>query len=196
MTTQLQDYFRRDQASGVTAPDLSKDCSYPEYIVRTRVKRTQFTSVSLDPKKINIFGPTLYRTLQTNIDEDGHAIVEHADLIRQLRSAAASTKKEERARALQAQRYAKRRQEGLIKWNFTLEGVDRKDLTTWALRNVQQYFGRAAISGTHCAEFKVCSCRLTLLPADQAKTPTMISNTIVDMISISIVFLVLGAFAL
>jgi hypothetical protein len=136
------DYFRRDQADGVTAPDLSKDCSYAEHIVRARGKRTQLTSVSLDRQKINDFGPALYRVLRPDIDRDGHAIVEHADLMQQLRAAAESNVKEERARALQAQRYAKRRQEGLVRWNFSPGTVDRKDLITWAFRNVQKYFVR------------------------------------------------------
>jgi hypothetical protein len=34
--------------------------------------------------------------------------------------------KEERVRALLAQRYAKRRQEGLVKWNFSLGGLIAK----------------------------------------------------------------------
>ena len=71
MTPKPPDYFRRDQADGVTAPDLSKDCSYAEHIVRARGKRTQLTSVSLDPQKINDFGPALYRALRPDIDGDG-----------------------------------------------------------------------------------------------------------------------------
>ena len=43
-------------------------------------------------------------------------------------------------RALQAQRYARRRLEGLVKWNFPLKGIDRGDWITWAFRNVQKYF--------------------------------------------------------
>ena len=70
MTPKPPDYFRRDQADGVTAPDLSKDCSYAEHIVRARGKRTQLTSVSLDPQKINDFGPALYRALRPDIDGD------------------------------------------------------------------------------------------------------------------------------
>lgn len=143
MKPQSTDYFRRDQADGITAPDLSKDCSFAEHIVRARGKCTQLTSLSLDPTKIADFGPVLYRALRIEIDRDDHAVVEHAELMNQLRAAAASSEKAERARALQAQRYAKRRQEGLLKWNFSLDGVDRKDLIIWAFRNVQKYFGRA-----------------------------------------------------
>lgn len=142
MTPKPPDYFRRDQAYGVTAPDLSKDCSYAEHIVRARGKRTQLTSVSLDPQKINDFGPALYRALHPDIDGDGHAIIEHSELLQHLRVSAELNEKEERVRALQAQRYAKRRQEGLVKWNFSLGGIDRKDLISWAFQNIQKYFRR------------------------------------------------------
>jgi hypothetical protein len=134
------EYFRRDQADGVSAPDLSKDCSYAEHIVRARGKRTQFTSVSLDPNKIDDFGPTLYRAIRHAIAGDGHTLVEHAELMRELRAAAESSQREERARAIQAQRYAKRREEGLVEWRFALGNVERKDLITWAFRHVQKYF--------------------------------------------------------
>jgi hypothetical protein len=130
MTDQSPEYYRRDQADGVTPPDLTKDCSYAEHIVRARGKRTQFTSISLDPEKIRDFGPMLYRALQRQIGQDGHAIVSHRDLLQQLHEAAASTAKEDRARALQAQRYAKRRREGLVVWSFLLDGIDRKTLVT------------------------------------------------------------------
>jgi len=143
MTPKPPDYFRRDQADGVTAPDLSKDCSYAEHIVRARGKRTQLTSVSLDPQKINDFGPALYRALRPDIDGDGHTIIEHLELLQHLRVSAELNEKEERVRALQAQRYAKRRQEGLVKWNFSLGGIDRKNLISWAFQNVQKYFRRA-----------------------------------------------------
>ena len=142
MTPKPPDYFRRDQADGVTAPDLSKDCSYAEHIVRARGKRTQLTSVSLDPQKINDFGPALYRALRPDIDGDGHTIIEHLELLQHLRVSAELNEKEERVRALQAQRYAKRRQEGLVKWDFSLGGIDRKDLISWAFQNIQKYFRR------------------------------------------------------
>jgi hypothetical protein len=143
MTPKPPDYFRRDQADGVTAPDLSKDCSYAEHIVCARGKRTQLTSVSLDPQKINDFGPALYRALRPDIDGDGHTIIEHLELLQHLRVSAELNEKEERVRALQAQRYAKRRQEGLVKWNFSLGGIDRKNLISWAFQNIQKYFRRA-----------------------------------------------------
>jgi len=133
------DYFRRDQADGITGPDFSKDSTYAEHIVRARGKRTQLTSVSLDPLKIKDFGPALYRVLRPKLDND-HTLVEHGPLMQELRRVAASSSKEDRARALQALRYAERRQEGLISWNFSLQGVQRKELIPWAMGKIQQYF--------------------------------------------------------
>jgi hypothetical protein len=57
---------------------------------------------------------------------------------------AESNIKEERARATQAQRYAKRRLEGLIEWHFIYDGVDWKALISWAFQNVQKYFTKPA----------------------------------------------------
>lgn len=142
MTTETDEYFRRDQSDGVTAPDLTKDCSFSEHIVRARGKRTQLTSLSLAPDKIHDFGPVLYQAIQTQVDDDGHTLVKHSDLMTALRNIALSSDKEERARAIQAQRYAKRRMEGLLQWSFDLSGVDRKAVITWAFHNVQKYFRR------------------------------------------------------
>jgi hypothetical protein len=80
--------------------------------------------------------------LRGELTGGGHGLVEHVELMQQLRVAAESGAKEERVRALQAQRYAKRRLEGLVKWNFSLTGIDRKDLISWAFRNIQKYFRR------------------------------------------------------
>lgn len=137
------DYFRKDQANGISAPDLSKECTYAEHIVRARGKRTQLTSISQAPDKINDFGPILYQAIRESIDRDNHSLIEHKELMEQLRSAADANEKEERARAIQALRYAKRRLEGLIEWNFPISGIDRKDLITWAFRKVQEYFEKA-----------------------------------------------------
>lgn len=136
------DYFRKDQANGVTAPDLAKDCSFSEHIVRARGKRTQFTSVSLSPEKIRDFGPVLYQALQLEINSDGHTLVQHSDLMSALRVAANSSEKEERARAIQAQRYARRRKEGLLQWSFDVSGVEKKDMITWVFGKIQKYFKR------------------------------------------------------
>ena len=59
MTNAPCDYFRQDKETGFTAPDLSKNCTDAEHIVRARGKRTQLTSVSLAPTKIHDFGPKL-----------------------------------------------------------------------------------------------------------------------------------------
>jgi hypothetical protein len=56
---------------------------------------------------------------------------------------AASARKDERARAIQAQRYARRRKEGLVDWSFEVTGIDRKDLISWAFQNIQKYFTKA-----------------------------------------------------
>lgn len=53
---------------------------------------------------------------------------------------AQSSEKDERVRAIQAQRYARRRLEGLVKWDFQTKDVERKDLITWAFDKVQKYF--------------------------------------------------------
>jgi hypothetical protein len=134
------DYYRRDQSDGVTAPDLSKDCSVASHIVRARGKRTKYTSVSLDQNKIDDFGPTLYKALCREVVLNGHTIIEHGALMRDLREAALSSDKGDRLTALQAQRYATRRREGLIDWSFDISRVDRKDLITWAFRQVQKFF--------------------------------------------------------
>jgi|GEM_PF-1098485 len=143
MTNSNTEYFRRDQVKGVTAPDLSKDCTYAEHIVRARGKRTRFTSVSLDRCKIDDFGPQLYFLVRDSVDDDGHVVVEHEELINNLRETALSSEKGERARAIQAQRYAKRRLECLVKWNFLIDEIERKSLITWAFNNIQKYFRKA-----------------------------------------------------
>jgi len=134
------DYYRRDQKGGVTAPDLSKACTLAEHIVRARGKRTNYTSVSLDRDKIDDFGPSLYQALCQDIVLAGHGIIEHCPLIEKLRSAAANGEKLDRRRALQAQRYAMRRREGLIDWNFDTSSLPRKELIGWAFVQVQKFF--------------------------------------------------------
>jgi hypothetical protein len=134
------DYYRSDEKTGITAPDLSKICTVAEHIVRARGKRTKYTSISLDPDKIDDFGPSLYKVLCSEIVAEGHAIIEHNRLMQSLRSDAANGEKIDRRRALQAQRYAMRRREGLIDWNFDIGAVQRKDLITWAFSRVQRFF--------------------------------------------------------
>jgi hypothetical protein len=136
----LADYFRRDQSDGITAPDLSKLCTLAEHIVRARGKRTKYTSVSLELNKIDDFGPSLYRALRDVLAEEQHPIIEHAALMTKLREMAQTGEKADRIRALQAQRYAKRRSEGLIDWQFDITRVPRKDVITWAFCQVQRFF--------------------------------------------------------
>lgn len=40
----MDDYFRGDRSSGITAPDLTKEVDYADHIVKARGKRTCFTS--------------------------------------------------------------------------------------------------------------------------------------------------------
>ncbi len=140
MTDSDAEYFRRDQKNGVTAPDLTKACTYAEHIVRARGKRTRLTSVSLDRHKIDAFGPQLYSLARNLADDDGHVFVEHKELMNNLREIALSSNKKERARAIQAQRYAKRRLECLVDWNFQTDSIDRKNIITWAFESIQKYF--------------------------------------------------------
>jgi len=143
MTSSNTEYFRRDQVKGVTAPDLSKDCTYAEHIVRARGKRTRFTSLSLERDKIDDFGPQLFSLVKESVDDDGHVVVEHQELLKNLRETALSSEKAERARAIQAQRYAKRRLECLVDWKFSIDEVERKSLIAWAFKNIQKYFRKA-----------------------------------------------------
>ncbi len=133
-------YYRRDQDSGISAPNLRKHCSYAEHIVSARGKRDQYTSVSLDPNKIREFGNRLYRLLSEKLLEDGHSLVEHHVLLASLRETADTEKKADRARALQALRYAKKRREGLICWRFDTSSVATKDIISWAFSKVRDYF--------------------------------------------------------
>ncbi len=136
----MPEYYRRDQKGGITAPDLAKQCTLAEHIVRARGKRTKYTSVSLEPDKIDDFGPTLYQARCLDILHENHSVIEHNVLIETLRLAALNGEKSERRKALQAQIYARRRREGLIDWAFDITNVERKDLITWAFGQVQGFF--------------------------------------------------------
>jgi hypothetical protein len=132
-----EDYYRGDQRAGNTAPDLSEQCEFAEHIVRARGKRTAYTSVSLDQNAIEVFGECQYALLQHPLDRDKHRLVGHAELIRHLEETARDRDKSERLTALQALRYARKRREGLISWNFRTDGIERKNLIAWAGQNVQ-----------------------------------------------------------
>ena len=140
MANPPNDYWRWDQDGGVTAPDLTKSHTYADHIVKARGKKSQMTSVSSEKAKISNFGPSLYGVLRSEIDKDKHFLVEHAQLIETLTQVAKNGKREEKVRALQALRYAKLRVEGVIEWKFDINGVERKDVITWAFNNIQKYF--------------------------------------------------------
>lgn len=135
---------------------MSKDCTFAEHIVRARGKRTQFTSVSLDDKKIELFGPVCYRVLRDELDGGGHGLVEHKELMESLLRSARSSDKAERVRAIRAQLYARRRLEGLVDWSFDISGLERKELITWAFGRIQKYFSKVQ-SWTSCLAAEIAS---------------------------------------
>jgi hypothetical protein len=139
----MDEYYRRDQQDGISPPDLSKMCTYAEHIVHARGKRTQFTSVSKDQSRIRDFGPALYKLQRVELVQDNHQLIEHALLIASLRTTIQSRDKAERARAIQALRYAQARVEGLVQWTFKAASVEPKDLLNWAHGQVQKYFVKA-----------------------------------------------------
>jgi hypothetical protein len=138
----IREYFRRDQADGISPPDLSKECSFSEHIVHARGKRTQYTSVSLNLNRIKGFGEADYQLNRQKAENDGHALVEHEALIEELRRVSRAEEKADRIRAVRALIYATRRQEGLIKWSFDISRVLRKDLIAWAGPRITPYFTR------------------------------------------------------
>jgi hypothetical protein len=75
---------------GSPRPIFSKYCTPAEHIVRARGKRTKYTSVSLDPDKIDDFGPALYQALCPDIMAKGHAIIARDALLHELRVAASA----------------------------------------------------------------------------------------------------------
>ena len=136
-------YFRRDQASGISGPDLLKQCTFAEHIVHARGKRTQYTSVSLDLRKIRDFGEQDYQLDCAKIATDAHRLIAYAFLIGELQRVAREGQKEDKIRAVQALRYAKRRKEGLVDWNLPLpSNLPRKDVISWAEGKVQTYFDK------------------------------------------------------
>jgi len=138
----VRDYFRGDQQAGVTAPDLTKECDFHDHIVHARGKKTNHTSVSLNRQAIARFGECDYLLLRDKLAVDNHKFTEHESLISRLTELAQSETKSERNKALQAIRYARRRKEGLVTWNFDFKAVERKDLVTWAFNKIQPYFRR------------------------------------------------------
>jgi hypothetical protein len=138
----VRPYFRRDQKDGVSPPDLSKDCSYADHIVHARGKRTKFTSVTLDIARCRDFGECTYKLIRELADADEHKVVEHEHLLAGLQQTASHGEKDERLKAIHALRYARMRKEGLVDWQFDISRVERKELITWAQRQITKYFVR------------------------------------------------------
>lgn len=142
--TPPSEYFRRDQADGITPPNLSDESTFAEHIVHARGKRTRFTSLSLDPTLIVEFGPQLWRLLHPKLAGDGHGVVDHDTLVRGLRDEARSASdpvtQDLAARALPR---AIRRRESIVSWSFDVSRVARKDLSEWARPRVRPYFVKA-----------------------------------------------------
>ena len=136
------EYFRGDASSGITPPNLLKECTFAEHIVRARGKRDKFTSVSLSPSSIRCFGDTLWQLKCKDCITAGHTLVEHPQLLSNLQEIIKSEVKADRARAIQALRYAKTRKEGLIDWQLGISSVDRKELENWTALQVRPFFSR------------------------------------------------------
>lgn len=135
-----RDYYRGDQKTSITPPDLSKFCEYADHIVNARGKKTCFTSVSLDRGRIEMFGEIDYVLLRQKAEGDGHRLIEHDDLIASLQAAAQNEDKGARLKAIQALRYARLRKEALVDWKFDISHIPRKEVITWAYYQVQPYF--------------------------------------------------------
>lgn len=119
---------------------MSKTCTYAEHVVHARGKRTQFTSVSLDPKKIWDLGETLYRLLLDALLEAKHILIDHDKLVKSLINTVKNDEGKERDIAIRAIRRVKRRKEALIEWRFNIRAVERKDLIPWAFNKVNNFF--------------------------------------------------------
>ena len=138
----MTNYFRGDNSSGITGPNLSKSVEYADHIVKARGKRTQYTSVSKEPGKIRDFGDQLYELKCDKVAADSHILVNHDELMGALREQARNHDKAAKQKAVQALRYAKKRLEGLVDWKFDTSGVEPKKLLTWATQKVQPYFDK------------------------------------------------------
>jgi hypothetical protein len=140
----LPEYFRRDQTDGITPPNLTDESTYAEHIVHARGKRTRYTSLSIDPATIVEFGPQLWRLLQPKIQDGGHGVLGHDDLVTTLRAETRSSP-DPAARELASRALPRtlRRREALVLWRFDVSRVPRKELSEWARPHVRPYFARA-----------------------------------------------------
>lgn len=138
-----EDYYRRDQAGGITPPNLHRDATFVEHIVSARGKKSCYTSVSADLARIAAFGETDYLLRRARLVEDDHHLVTHdrlCDLRRCLRS---GVDRRERQRAARALKLALSHREGLVDWRgFDVARVPQKEVIEWARERVQGYFER------------------------------------------------------
>lgn len=139
MQNEQRHYYRGDQPSGITGPNLAKTCTFAEHVCHARGKRTQFTSVSLEANKVRDFGDVTYRLQRPLTDADGHQTVEHEALLESLRKTIRESVRAERQRAISALRRATLRREGLVHWRFSIPS-NTTDLISWAEQHVQKYF--------------------------------------------------------
>lgn len=142
----MVDLFRRDQVDTVTGPNPDDVSTYPEHIVHARGKRTRFTSVSTSPLAIRDFGDQLWKLVQPKVTDDGHVVVAHDELVKELRRLVGTGGDgdgriaELAARALPR---ALQRREALIDWKYNTDRIERKERMAWAERYVRDYFTRA-----------------------------------------------------
>lgn len=135
-------YFRRDQKDGITGPNLAHRCTYAEHIVHARGKVTQYTSITLDGQKCRDMGEATYRLLRPEVDDAGHAVVEHVMLVTELEKVARSEEKADRLRAIRALQYAKRRLEGLVEWKIDISLIAPKDVMERGRKEASKFFSK------------------------------------------------------
>ncbi|MBB2165170.1 hypothetical protein HLH26_11610 [Gluconacetobacter sp. 1b LMG 1731] len=138
----MSEYFRGDEKSGITAPNLANICCYVDHIVKARGRKTQYTSVSLAPNSIQIFGEVMYRLLRTQAESDGHDVVEHHNLITDIQNTIKKSVKADKIKAARALQYAQKRKEGLVVWNFKLKNLKSKWIIRYAHIRIQKYFDK------------------------------------------------------
>jgi hypothetical protein len=140
----LPDLFRRDEQSGVSPPNLADTSSHAEHIVHARGKRTRFTSVSQSRDAIRDFdGEQLWLALRDDLKKAKHLVIEHEALLKGLRELLTTGSGDEKERAARALPRAKKRLEALVEWTFDISKVERKDLITWAAKQVVPFFKKA-----------------------------------------------------
>lgn len=133
-------YYRRDQEKGITAPKLDAGVSFVEHVVRARGKKTQYTSISHDVNRISHFDGVDYEVLHTDVVGDGHLLVPCDALQCELKKVAYEGEKAEAQKATRALGYVRKNLESLIDWKFNVATVAPKDIIAWAYSSIQKYF--------------------------------------------------------